>query len=76
MSKIPELKTFADPDGHDTVGEVVVHPASTSRCVSNVLSVGLLDPNSAKAGRAKTVTTAPNVAKKVRTISSPAESGA
>jgi hypothetical protein len=47
MSKLPELKTLAVPDGH--VGGVVEvsHPASASRCVSNVASVGLLDPNSA-----------------------------
>src|SRR6516162_7130714 len=45
MSKIPELKTLAVPDGH--VGGVVAvsHPASTSRSVSSVASVGLLDPN-------------------------------
>src|SRR5215469_15315643 len=54
MSKVPELKTLAVPDGQ--VGGVVEasHPASTSRCVSNVASVGLLDPNSADAGNAKT----------------------
>src|SRR5215813_8408622 len=53
MSKLPELKTLAVPDGH--VGGVVEvsHPASTSRCVSNVASVGLSDPNWADAGNAK-----------------------
>src|SRR6516162_3665727 len=58
MSKVPELKTLAVPDGQ--VGGVVevLHPASTSRCVSNVASVRLSDPNSADAGNAKKTTTA------------------
>src|SRR6516165_2576470 len=58
MSKLPELKTLAGPDGH--VGGVVEvsQPASTSRCVSNVASVGLSDPNSADAGNAKRATAA------------------
>src|SRR5215469_9785394 len=53
ISKVPELKTLAAPDGQ--VGGVVEasHPASTSRCVSNAASVGLSDPNSADAGDAK-----------------------
>src|SRR5262249_21295225 len=48
MSKLPELKMLAMPEGH--VGGVVElsHPASTSRCVSNVASIGLLDPNSGR----------------------------
>src|SRR6516162_821113 len=54
MSKIPELKTLVVPDGH--VGGIVEvsHPASTSRCVSNAGSLGLLDPNSAPAGNVAT----------------------
>jgi hypothetical protein len=50
MSKIPELKMFVDPEGHEGGDVVVSHPASTSRCVSNVSSVGLSDPNWADAG--------------------------
>jgi hypothetical protein len=55
ISKVPELKTL---DGH--VGGVVEvsHPASASRCVSNVASVGLSDPNSADAGNAERATAA------------------
>src|SRR6516162_7891550 len=71
MSKIPELKMFADPEGHDGGDVVVSHPASTSRCVSNVGSSGLLEPNSAKAGSAKAtivVETAINVIKHLRMI--------
>src|SRR6516165_7631499 len=58
MSKLPELKTLAVPDGQ--VGGVIEasHPASTSRCVSNVASVGLSDPNSADAGSVKKATAA------------------
>src|SRR6516164_4123943 len=58
MSKVPELKTLAIPDGH--VGGVVEvsHPASASRCVSNVASVGLSDPNSADADNVKKATAA------------------
>src|SRR5262249_15582951 len=58
MSKIPELKTLVVPDGQ--VGGVVEvsHPVSTSRCVSNAGSLGLLDPNSADAGSVKKATTA------------------
>jgi hypothetical protein len=49
MSNVPELKTLVVPDGQ--VGGVVEmsHPASTSRWISNVASVGLSDPSSAAA---------------------------
>src|SRR6516164_11837404 len=56
MSKLPESKTLAMPDGHVGGFVEVSHPASASRCVSNVASVGLLDPNSADAGSAKRAT--------------------
>ena len=53
MSKLPELKTLPVPDGHIGGAVEVSHPASTSRCVTSVASVGLSDPNSADAGDAK-----------------------
>src|SRR6516162_2969630 len=70
MSKLPESKTLATPEGHVGGFVEVSHPASTSRCVSNVASVGLLDPNSADAGEAKraTAVAAVKMTENLRTI--------